>query len=223
MNRLAKAEPLQFITCKAYFYGREFYVEPGVLIPRSETEELINHCISVMTQKCRVLDIGTGSGCIATTLAVEKKESEIVAIDISPKAISVAKRNALSQGVDVAFFDYDIFSLPSPIYKSKFDLIVSNPPYVTDAEMDVMHKNVVEYEPHLALFVPNEDALRYYRIIAIESTRLLKKYGWVIVEINEAFGEETAAVFRHYFCKVTLINDLHGKPRFVKAHELKIV
>ena len=221
LQKLYIAIPLQYITQKAHFYGRPFFVNSGVLIPRPETEELVQSCLTFMKSGWRVLDIGTGSGCIAITLAKECDNIFVTAIDISPDAVEIAKNNNNHYKAEVQVWELDIFNLPLHFYDQKFDLIVSNPPYVTDAEKQLMHKNVIDHEPHLALFVPNDDALKFYNAIAFEAFQLLNSEGIVFVEINEALGNETKSVFEKYFKVVVLINDFRDRPRFVKASGLK--
>ncbi|MDD2562835.1 MAG: peptide chain release factor N(5)-glutamine methyltransferase [Salinivirgaceae bacterium] len=221
LKQLEKAVPLQYVTNKAFFYGREFFVKSGVLIPRPETEELVQHCLTFVKSGWCVLDIGTGSGCIAITLAKECANILVTAFDISPVAVEVATMNCDTHKADIQILEHNIFELPVSFYDQKFDLIVSNPPYVTDAEKRLMHKNVTDHEPHLALFVPNDDSLQFYEAIALESVSLLSSQGVVFVEINEVLGYETKLVFEQYFNEVIVINDFRDKPRFVKACGLK--
>lgn len=237
-RRMASGEPLQYVTGKAYFYGREFNVTPDVLIPRPETELL---CRAVMScnplsetkSEVRILDLCTGSGCIAWTLALEIPGSRATAVDISDGALKIAAGQdftdemSLSGALAPDFVKADVLSChPEPSLchpersegslPSHFDIIVSNPPYVMDSEKSLMRKNVLDHEPHLALFVPDDDPLLFYRAVAQWALRLLKPGGFGIVEINEALGEETAEIYRRSgFSDVTIIKDLNDKDRFV--------
>ena len=234
-RRMASCEPLQYVTGKAYFYGREFNVTPDVLIPRPETELLCRAVIDFvkMTSEVRILDLCTGSGCVAWTLALEIPGAQVTAVDISEGALAVASAqdfaDEMSRTCAVApdFLKADVLSChtePSLChpersegsFPSHFDIIVSNPPYVMDSEKALMRKNVLDHEPHLALFVPDDDPLLFYRAVAQWALQLLKPGGFGIVEINEALGEETAEIYRRYgFCAVTIIKDLNDKDRFV--------
>lgn len=241
-RRIASGEPLQYVTGKAYFYGREFNVTPDVLIPRPETELLCRAVIDFVKMKSevRILDLCTGSGCIAWTLALEIPGAQVMAVDISEGALAVASAqdfaDEMSRTCAVApdFLKADVLSChpepslchPEPSLchpersegslPSHFDIIVSNPPYVMDSEKALMRKNVLDHEPHLALFVPDDDPLLFYRAVAQWALQLLKPGGFGIVEINEALGEETAEIYRRNgFSAVTIIKDLNDKDRFV--------
>ena len=241
-RRMASGEPLQYVTGKAYFYGREFNVTPDVLIPRPETELLCRAVIDFvkMTSEVRILDLCTGSGCIAWTMALEIPGARVTAVDISEGALAVASAQDFADemsgtgAVAPDFLKADVLSChpepslchPEPSlchpersegsFPSHFDIIVSNPPYVMDSEKALMRKNVLDHEPHLALFVPDDDPLLFYRAVAQWALQLLKPGGFGIVEINEALGEETAEIYRRYgFCAVTIIKDLNDKDRFV--------
>ena len=208
-NRMAAGEPLQYIIGKAWFYGRQFHVTPDVLIPRPETEILCNTVISRCgpVKTPRVLDMCTGSGCIAWTLALELQGSKVAAVDISEGALSPN------------FIKADVLKAPelSCEEHEKFDIIVSNPPYVMDREKALMRTNVLEHEPHLALFVSDQDPLVFYRAVADWAVKLLKKGGYGIVEINEALGEQTSEVFRAAgFAEVNVLKDLTERDRFVE-------
>ena len=227
--RMAGGEPLQYVTGKAYFYGREFRVTPDVLIPRQETELLIDSSFSAMTSKtpAKILDLCTGSGCIAWTLALENPGSKVIAVDISDGALEVASRQdfadeaARTGALPPIFIKADVLegltSFVETYGDDKFDIIVSNPPYVMDKEKALMRTNVLDHEPHLALFVPDNDPLIFYRAVALWASELLCRGGIGIVEINEAFGVETAQVFKDKgFIHVEVLKDLHDKDRFVK-------
>lgn len=225
-RRMALGEPLQYVTGKAYFYGREFNVTPDVLIPRPETELLcraVMSCnpLSATKSEVRILDLCTGSGCIAWTLALEIPGSRATAVDISDGALKIAAGQdftdemSLSGALAPDFVKADVLSSEISL-PGHFDIIVSNPPYVMDSEKALMRKNVLDHEPHLALFVPDDDPLLFYRAVAQWALRLLKPGGFGIVEINEALGEETAEIYRRSgFSDVTIIKDLNDKDRFV--------
>ena len=225
-HRMASGEPLQYITGKAWFYGREFNVTPDVLIPRPETEILCSNVLKTdfVAAAPKVLDLCTGSGCIAWTLSLEMPRAEVTAVDISEAAIKVASSQDFAEELSIIgatapkFFRADILQdvLPSEVAGvDKFDVIVSNPPYVMDSEKALMRTNVLDHEPHLALFVPDDDPLVFYRAVARHAARHLTEQGFGIVEINEALGEETADVFRNHGFVSYVLKDLHDKDRFV--------
>lgn len=220
-RRMAEGEPLQYVTGYADFYGRRFRVTPDVLIPRPETELLCRTVADLACRNGRVLDLCTGSGCIAWTLALEMPGAEVTAVDISDDALIVASSqdfaDELSRSGAAAptFVKADVLSGPS-FQTPHFDIIVSNPPYVMDSEKALMRPNVLDHEPHLALFVPDDDPLVFYRAVADWASVLLSDDGSGIVEINEALGRETADVFLDRgFSSVEILQDLSGKDRFV--------
>lgn len=223
-DRLEKGEPVQYVAGTAQFGGLTFEVSPGVLIPRPETLELVEWAagdFSTRTGKgnrhMRVLDIGTGSGCIAVTMAVRLAGAQVTAVDISEKALGVARRNAARNGVQVEFAVCDILS-PGADIAGNFDVIMSNPPYVCRSERAGMHRNVLDYEPHEALFVDDTDPLVFYRAIARFVAAHLAPGGAVYVEINRRFGRETADVFSAAgFASVELRKDSADNPRMIKA------
>jgi len=219
-------KPIQYLLGIADFYGMEFKVTPDVLIPRPETAELVERIITdYQGQAPRILDIGTGSGCIAISLAKHLPKAEIAAVDISPEALAVAEENARLNQVSVSFLELDILSegyshteetTASPI--GNLNCIVSNPPYIMDKEKATMEANVLENEPHLALFVPDDDPLLFYRVIARFGQRHLVEGGHLYFEINALCGKETVAMLRQEnYTEVELIQDLYGKNRIVKA------
>ena len=232
-GRMASGEPLQYVTGVADFYGRQFRVTSDVLIPRPETEIL---CRSVLESGIgskssdrlsaapAVLDLCTGSGCIAWTLALEMPGAKVTAVDISDGALAVASSQDFSEetartgAVVPSFVKADVLAGPSDFgLSARYDIIVSNPPYVMDREKALMRPNVLDHEPHLALFVPDSDPLVFYRAVADHAVRLLAPDGFGIVEINEALGELTADVFRSRgFGKVVVEKDLYDKDRFVR-------
>ena len=234
-ERMSSGEPLQYILGRAWFYGRQFRVTPDVLIPRPETEVLVSSVVGRRRQSVRILDLCTGSGCIAWTLALEIPGANVTAVDISEGALEVAASQDFAEEMDrtgaVAphFVKADVLSddLPDILYQDaakdvsveahyrRYDLIVSNPPYVMDKEKSLMRANVLEHEPHLALFVPDDDPLVFYRALASHSSQLLAENGVGMVEINEALGEETADIFRAAGFSAEVVRDLSDKDRFV--------
>lgn len=228
-DKLAAGEPLQYVTGKAYFYGREFRVTPDTLIPRPETELLCRMAVEAAGKPdLRILDLCTGSGCIAWTIALELPKSQVSAVDISEGALAVASSQDFAEEMTKTgasapeFIKADILSpvMLSEVETSslqKYDIIVSNPPYVMDKEKALMRSNVLDHEPHLALFVPDDDPLVFYRAVADGASRMLAPDGFGIVEINEALGEETADIFRSRgFADVHVVKDLYEKDRFVR-------
>lgn len=214
MTQLMAGEPIQYILAKAPFYGREFKVGPGVLIPRNETEELVHLILKNHKGKMKVLDLGTGSGCIAISLALEWAEAQVSALDISVQALGIAKQNAAKYAANLNFIKADV--LQKDLNLEKFDLMVSNPPYVLEKERVFMQANVLKHEPELALFVPNEDPLRFYKAIASHGKKVLNPNGFLYFEINEAFGTEVVALLKNEgFVNVQLIQDINGKDRIV--------
>lgn len=219
INRLQQGEPLQYIEGKTPFCGMDFMVRPGVLIPRPETAELVEWIVQDhATQNTRILDLGTGSGCIAISLSKQMPQAVVEACDISHEALAVAKENNLTRGTSVAFFHHDMLDHATPLPHA-YNILVSNPPYIKQSEAADMERNVTEWEPHTALFVPDDDALRFYRAIAeIGMTDALLPDGHIYVEINQALGKETIELFQSYGYKdVTLRKDIYGNDRMVKA------
>lgn len=217
IKRLNTNEPLQYVLGYAWFYGRRFQVTPDVLIPRPETELIVQFITDQLGKSFSgsLLDIGTGSGCIAVTLALELPKATIFATDVSSKALAVAQRNADHLGASVTFLDHNI--LVDPI-ADQLDVIVSNPPYILEREMATMGINVTGFEPHGALFVPDTDPLIFHRTIAQKAMTALKPGGLLAMEINEALGEATAAVLREAgYMEVVVHRDLDNKNRFVSA------
>ena len=265
--RLCTGEPLQYVLGFAWFYSRRFRVSPAVLIPRPETEILVDTVLSHLSdfahsaassqgvngssgqglgnvRVCgdnvmpgcspKILDLCTGSGCIAWTLALECPNASVTALDISREALALARTQfppdslapvgAVSEGDRVVFVEADVLDLSekgisgdcSEMGLGKFDVIVSNPPYVMDKEKSQMRSNVLDYEPSIALFVPDDDPLIFYRAIAHHASRLLTDRGWGIVEINSLLANQTADCFRTAgFPTVSVLSDLSGRPRFV--------
>lgn len=228
-ERMASGEPLQYVTGEAYFYGRRFSVTPSVLIPRPETEVLCQAVLetSGAGKGSRILDLCTGSGCIAWTLALELPGAEVTAVDISDDALKVASGQVFSEEISRTealrpdFIKADVLDAPLTEL-GRFDVLTSNPPYVMESEKALMRRNVLEHEPHLALFVTDEDPLVFYRAVARWASALLKPDGFAIVEINEALGSETASVFADAgMTQVRIVEDLAGKERFVAFRNMK--
>ena len=238
MLRLEKGEPIQYIIGVADFCGRQFHVEPGVLIPRPETAELCqlilateshgqtrNICEIPCHSDANILDIGTGSGCIAITLALELPEAKVTAWDISDEALRIASENAKRLGASVTFEHRDVLSISltshlSPL-TSHYDLIVSNPPYICRREADGMAQNVLDYEPHLALFVPDDDPLLFYRAIAQYATKALKSQGALFFEINPLYASSLTHLLSTMSCyDIKTLPDQFGKLRFLKATKI---
>ncbi len=218
--RLKNNEPIQYIVGFTEFFGLTFNVNNSVLIPRQETEELVDLIIkeSKNTENLNILDIGTGSGCIAISLAKNIKQSKVVAIDISKDAIEIGKINSLENSVQVSFIQQDILKENIELNMAKFDIIVSNPPYVTNSEKKLMQKNVLDFEPELALFVENDNPLIFYKKITEFSSKYLKRNGKLYFEINEMFGNQLKKIMlNHEFTNVKIIKDINEKDRIVKG------
>lgn len=218
LENLKESKPIQYILGKTVFYGLPLQVNKHVLIPRSETEELIHWILQDEGKKPEtILDLGTGSGCIALSLKDQINKARVYGADISIAALNVAKNNALDNDLQVEFFQFDIISQESLGFM-KFDLIVSNPPYVRISEKEWMEKNVLNNEPHLALFVEEEDPLLFYRKIVDLAEGHLNKHGKLYFEINQAYGAEVAQLLRDRgYDHVTLKKDFNGKDRMVRG------
>lgn len=215
---LARHRPIQYILGQTEFAGMTFRVDESVLIPRPETEELVNWVLEVARHKSspRILDIGTGSGCIPITLAVNLPNAEVQALDISATALETARKNAERLKAEVKFFQHDILG-PADL-EGGYDIMVSNPPYVRRSEKELMRDNVLKHEPAIALFVDNEDPLLFYRRIAEHAVRSLKSGGHVFFEINEALAENTAELLRMGpFANIQIREDIYGKERMISA------
>ncbi len=215
IERLKRQEPIQHILGKTYFYGHTFLVNGDVLIPRQETEELVDWLIKSNHQPGKILDIGTGSGCIAISLALEYPKSEVSAIDISESALHIAKENATANHVHISFQRADVLKdLP----EGYFDVVISNPPYVRHSERKEMEKNVLDFEPGNALFVADQEPLVFYdRIIKI-STKILHPKGWLYFEINEAYAKEVVQLMEaQQFTEIQVKKDLNRKDRMIRG------
>ena len=221
-QRLLAGEPVQYVIGEAEFGGRRFCVAPGVLIPRPETYELCQWVSNRGERREergekveRILDIGTGSGCIACTLAAELPEAEVTAWDISEDALAIARENAKRTHVHVSFEQVDVLHSP-PI--SRYDLIVSNPPYICQQEAEAMERHVLDHEPHLALFVPDDDPLLFYRAIAQYGSHALTPGGSLFFEINPLYANELETLLSTMsYHDIEIRNDQFGKPRMIKA------
>lgn len=236
-TRLENGEPVQYVLGEAEFYGRLFHVEPGVLIPRPETEELCRWIVEStptagkqdnedVAPQFSILDIGTGSGCIACTLAAEMPWAEVSAWDISEKALHIAKQNAKLLNVEIAFRQADILqsstqpekTLAQPVEARLFNLIVSNPPYICNKERAKMEPHVLDHEPEEALFVPDDDPLLFYRAIGRFALHTLKPDGSLFLELNALYAHETATLLEELgFSDITIKKDQFNKERFIRA------
>ncbi|MCX6188470.1 MAG: peptide chain release factor N(5)-glutamine methyltransferase [Bacteroidetes bacterium] len=224
INRLQLGEPIQYIMGEAHFMGYDFEVSPEVLIPRRETEELVALIIAENENKSNLslLDIGTGSGCIAITLSVNFFNSKVKAIDLSEKALKIASSNAKKLNAQVEFRQANILAMES-LWHNTFDIIVSNPPYVLESEKVFMHVNVLSYEPSLALFVDDSDPLLFYRKITLLAQKALNAHGRLYFEVNEKFGPEVAQLLQeNNFTNIEIRTDMQGKNRIVRG-EIKDV
>lgn len=218
LKRLKDNEPIQYILGDTEFYGLKFQVNKDVLIPRPETEELVDLIIKHVNkeQQRSILDIGTGSGCIAISLAKHLPNANVYALDVSSSALNVARKNADLNDVSIQFLENDI--LNGFNIQSDLDIIVSNPPYVRHIEKEEMKANVLDYEPHLALFVENENPLEFYKAITEFASHNLNDNGLLFFEINEYLGNEMVTLLMDSgFKTVNLIKDLSGKDRIIKA------
>ena len=218
IRRLKKNEPIQYIIGVESFCGLTFEVNPSVLIPRPETQELVGWIAGDCQEKetCRILDIGTGSGCIPVSLAHRLPKAEVESWDISEDALQVARRNAERNGVEVLFLQKDV--LKASPDEARYDVIVSNPPYIAEKEKVDMEANVLDWEPSIALFVPDEDPLLFYRKIAQLGCSMLKEGGALYFEINRAYGQETIQMLEAMgYKEIELKKDSWGNDRMMKA------
>lgn len=219
LMELKTGKPLQYILGYTEFYGLKFVVNPAVLIPRPETEELVEWIVNSVDagKNISILDIGTGSGCIPISLKKNLPNSNISAIDVSPEALQTAKINAELNDVEIDFIEADILKHSQPLTQN-LQLIVSNPPYITPADKMQMHLNVVGFEPHTALFVPQDDPLLFYKAIADFAIANLTPGGLLFLEINESYGQETTELLsRKGFKNMEIKKDMSGRNRMIKA------
>lgn len=222
IDKLRQHYPIQYILGHTSFYGLTLKVNDSVLIPRPETEELVDWICKDQQKKqpISILDIGTGSGAIAIALAKHIPSAQVDAVDISSEALTVAQKNAALNNVPVHFFKEDIFS-PSPkLTNNRYDIIVSNPPYVRESEKKLMNPNVLDFEPHSALFVPDSDPLKYYKAAASFASQNLADNGSIYLEINEELGNETVALFPKEKYTAMLRKDMNDRNRMIRIIKL---
>ena len=222
MNRLEKGEPVQYIIGIADFAGRQFHVAPGVLIPRPETAELCEWVVSKAKHASQLLDIGTGSGCIAISLAADLAHAQVSAWDISDDALRIARDNATKHGVNVTFEKHDILDTSiSTSAQSLYDIIISNPPYIKPSERDGMAQNVLNYEPDIALFAPADNPIIFYQKIGDFASKHLRNGGHLFFELNPLTAEAVGDYLRQLgFSKIEFRRDIFGKQRFLKATKI---
>lgn len=214
---LLQYKPVQYVLGEAWFYEMKFYVNKNVLIPRPETEELVELVASCQLPITSILEIGTGSGCIPITLKKKLPNVSITALDVSVHAIAVAKQNAKNLNAQVTFIELDFLNEDNWPVLNCYDIIVSNPPYIKQSESNTMNQNVLDYEPHIALFVNDDDALIFYKKIALFGKTHLNINGKIFVEINERLGNETLALFESYGYTAILKKDMQEKNRIIIA------
>jgi len=219
VERLRSFEPIQYILGETEFYDLTFRLSPNVLIPRPETEELVDWIIKDKPiPSVRILDVGTGSGCIPVTLKRHLKQATVSACDISPDVLRTAKNNAVLNQVEIEFFELDILKSADLVFSEKLNILVSNPPYIRNSEKRLMQPNVLRFEPHLALFVDDNNPLIFYRALAKFGRNNLVPGGLVYLEINEALGKECCALLEQEgFSNVLLRQDLNGNDRMIRA------
>ena len=220
VEKLKAGCPVQYVLGATEFYGLPFEVSPAVLIPRPETEELVQMVIErYKGRNVRLWDIGTGSGCIAVTLAKMLPDAEVFATDVSEDALAVARSNAQRNGVGVTFARHDMRDTENlPFGNQRLDVLVSNPPYIPASDRATMHRNVTEYEPSLALFVPDDNKLWCYEAIARLGQRVLNSSGRIFAETYHNFHEEIKEIFQQYgMLEIQSVKDLNGHPRFISA------
>ena len=221
LNQLKLEIPIQYLLGKTSFYGLDFHVNTDVLIPRPETEELVDWILNDLktkadSQKLKILDIGTGSGCIAVSLAKNIPNADVFALDVSEKALATAQKNALNNNVNLTFLQKNILEIVD--LEQEFDIIVSNPPYVRELEKQEIKKNVLDHEPHLALFVEDTDALIFYEKIAVLAQKNLTPNGQLFFEINQYLGKEMLDLLEKMnFKNIALRKDIYGNDRMMKA------
>lgn len=218
-KRLLQCEPIQYILNEAWFYEIPFYVNRNVLIPRPETEELVHWVVKDVTlhKNITIVEVGTGSGCIPVILKRRLPQAEIYACDISDKAIEVAQKNASAYKTDIHFIEMDFLEEKNLALLPKADVIISNPPYITQNEKVDMHKNVLQYEPAKALFVSNSNPFIFYDAIAKAGKNLLSYRGSIYVEINEHYADATQNIFKNLGYSSILKKDMQGKDRMIKC------
>jgi len=221
-QRLLQGEPVQYVLGLAEFGPHVFHVAPGVLIPRPETYELCRWILQSTGGQppYAILDIGTGSGCIACTLAAALPEAEVTAWDISEEALNIARENAKRTHVHVSFTQADVLNLQDIVNRERWDMVVSNPPYICQNERAAMEQNVLEHEPDIALFVPNDDPLLFYRAIAEYGQKALKPDGWLYFEINPLYADDTQQMLSMMsYHDIEIREDQYGKQRMIRAQQ----
>ena len=223
-DKLLMHQPVQYVLNEAWFAGMKFYVDENVLIPRPETEELVDWIIkevrNAKNEVRNLIDIGTGSGCIPISLKKNLPKLNVKAIDVSEGALNVAIKNAMLQASQVYFLRMNFLEKENWSQLGMFDVIVSNPPYVKASEASAMNQNVLDHEPHLALFVPDEDALLFYRNIAVFGKSHLNENGMIFLEINEALGDDVVKLYNDYGYQTVLRKDLQNKDRMLQARRV---
>jgi len=219
-EQIMAGRPLQYVLGEAWFCGLKLEVNPHVLIPRPETEELVEWIISncrFPVSKLRILDMGTGSGCIALALKRRIRKAEVTAVDIDAEALAVARRNAKLLGIDIQFVQADLSAIDTWEQIPDMDIIVSNPPYISAEEKNDMSANVLDHEPHLALFAPDNDPLFFYRKLVVLAERKLTHEGQLFAELNATYASEIATLFQKAKFEVALKKDMQGKDRMLRA------
>ncbi|MBR1917710.1 MAG: peptide chain release factor N(5)-glutamine methyltransferase [Bacteroidaceae bacterium] len=220
VSRLLDNEPIQYVIGSTTFCGNTFCVNPSVLIPRPETEQLVDMAIDIadLPEHVSIMDACTGSGCIAISIKKKRPDWEVYACDISAEALQTARENAKANGAEVHFTHTDVLS--DKLLTGPFDIMVSNPPYVMDKEKSSMEPHVLKREPHLALFVTDDEPLIFYRALAQWGQRSLSSEGWMLAEINPLLSQETKALFEaQQYRDCTIINDNYGKERFIRCRK----
>ncbi len=220
LDRLLSHEPIQYILGKAWFYGNKFLVNKHTLIPRNETEELVELVIKTLNHSNfktpKILDIGTGTGCIAISLKLAIENSNVFALENSQEALLITKQNAKELNADINFIEDDILNITNPLTNQLFDVIVSNPPYILQKEKSEMEANVLQFEPHEALFVNNNEPLLFYENIANYALQYLKTNGFLFFEINQQYGNQTTAMLQDKgFLDIKLLQDINGNDRMI--------
>jgi release factor glutamine methyltransferase len=227
LNRLLKHEPMQYILGNGWFYGNKFIVTPDTLIPRSETEELVELILNTVANdkdlaglNPKIIDIGTGSGCIAISLKLNLPYADVWALDKSSAALAIAKQNAKELNAQIQFIEDDILNINQAETVQVLDIIVSNPPYILENEQENMHENVLAFEPHQALFVANNQPLLFYEAIANYALKYLKTNGYLFFEINQQYGNQTVNMLQEKgFSDIKLLQDINGNDRMIWARK----
>jgi release factor glutamine methyltransferase len=221
LQQLLQHKPLQYVLQEAWFYKMKLFVNEHVLIPRPETEELVEWVVEeckMQSEECKILDIGTGSGCIAVAIKKEFPNAELYAIDISEDALAVATKNAKDQNAEINFKQINFIDQSSWQSLPSFDIIISNPPYIPENEKAKLAKNVLDHEPHLALFVEGNDLFIFYRKIAGFAEEHLKPSGKIFVEVHEDFSKEVHEIFTEKKFTTEIRKDIYGRERMIKAY-----